>query len=197
MPSFVSTIIIAATVAAQTTSSAAQASDPSAQAVRSATKARDIGGFRLGMNIREANKIAKVQPIGSDQFETEHEGKSYNFGLTPRGRIYRVQSSQPLGRFAVDHVFTQSLAAKLTEKYGPPGSRTDTTFNWGLVEPVKDVSGTVRPFRTMWLAAHVSGGPGVDEVSLEMTMIDFRILWQDEAELNRAPRDEAATKIDF
>ena len=163
--------------------------------LRSATTARDVGGFTLGMPIREANAIALLTSIGGNQFDAAYEGRSYNFEVTPKGRIYRITASQKLGTFAVDHQFTDALAAKLSVKYGKPTSRGDDTFSWELIEPVKHMNGQVLPFNTMWMSASVSHGGGIDDVSLEMTMLDFRILWQDEAPLNREPRDAASAKI--
>lgn len=164
-------------------------------APNSATKARDIGGFELGTPISEIARTVSVEALGGDGFQVVRGGITYDFGATPRGRVYRIQSSQPLGHFAVDEAFLAALARKLSTKYGPPTNTTNTTFGWELVEPVKRAGSTVLPFRTMWASAYVVSAP--DGVSVNMTMIDFRLLWQDEIAINREPRSKAAADIAF
>jgi len=161
----------------------------------SATLARDVNGFRLGMTVEEARSLADLEYIGGDQFEARTEGIHYNFGVTPTGRIYRVQSSQSLGRFSVDRTFVQTLHQRLSSKYGPPGSDCADVFSWELIEDVTSADGTTVPFRTMWMTALI-GGSG-DDRTLDITLIDFRILWADQARLNQAPRTEAEERIAF
>jgi hypothetical protein len=165
--------------------------------IRSATKARDINGFALGMHIRDVRKMGPVEFIGGDQFETHSGDVSYNFGVTPAGRIYRVQSSQPLGKFRVDSAFLATLSAKLTAKYGPATTPEAGNYGWDLIETVSSPDGARYPFKTNWFAAHISGGSDGGEVSLEMTMIDFRILWADTAQLNKEPRVGGEARIRF
>jgi hypothetical protein len=162
---------------------------------RSATVARDINGFHLGMPIAEARKLADLEYIGGDQFEATADGFQYNFGVTPTGRIYRIQSSQSLGRFSVDRTFVQSLRQKLSVKYGPPLSDYADVFSWEIIEDVTMPDGNKGPFRTMWMTAMIGG----DESgrTLDITLIDFRILWADQASVNRAPRAEAEGRIAF
>ena len=160
--------------------------------MRSATTARDIGGFALGMHIHKVKAVTPLTWIGGNQFDATYEGRSYNFEVTPKGRIYRITSSQRLGTFEVDYKFTNALASKLSAKYGNPTSRGGDTFSWELIETVKHLNGQVLPFTTMWMSASVGHGGSVDDVSLDMTMLDFRILWQDQAALNRGPGDAAS-----
>ncbi len=164
-------------------------------AVRSATVARDVNGFHLGMPIAEARKLADLEYIGGDQFEATVDGFQYNFGVTPAGRIYRVQSSQSLGRFNVDRTFVQTLKQKLSAKYGPPISEYADVFSWEIIEDVTMPDGNRGPFRTMWMTAMI-GGHETDR-TLDITLIDFRILWADQASVNRAPRAQAEDRIAF
>jgi hypothetical protein len=161
----------------------------------SATVARDVNGFRLGMSVEDARSHADLEYIGGDQFEARTDGFSYNFGVTPNGRIYRVQSSQSLGQFTVDRAFIQTLRQRLSSKYGPPASDYADVFGWELIEDVAMPDGRMTPFRTMWMTALV-GGSGHDR-TLDITLIDFRILWADQASVNRAPRAAAEERIAF
>ena len=164
--------------------------------MRSATKARDIGGFALGMSIRDANEISPLEDIGNDQYRTTRDGIEYDFGVTPLGRIYRVQSSQFLGRFNIDAAFRRGLSAKLAAKFGPVGDATNETFGWELIEQIKRTNGMVLPFKTNWASAYVSSTYG-QGVTLEIKMIDFRYLWQDERALNAKPSMRGANRVTF
>lgn len=182
-------------LALSTTSAQLNAAEPTnvSQSWRSATKARDIGGFALGMHIRDANKISPVENLGNDNFKTEKDGIAYDFGVTPLGRIYRISSEQPLGRFQIDRAFLASLTSKLAGKFGPVAPGVRETFDWELVENITRTSGQVLPFKTNWASAHVSGSS--DGVTLYIKMLDFRYLWQDEGKLNRGSRDKAMSNI--
>lgn len=171
------------------------ASAQEAAAPRSATIARDVNGFRLGMTVAEARRMTALTYIGGDQFEAESKGFSYNFGVTPRGRIYRVQSTQQLGDFTVDRHFIAALEGRLRSKYGQPTSLSGDVFHWALRETVTHDSGQQLPFTTMWMSAYV-GGFGA-RPTLEITIIDFRILWTDQAAVNLGPQEAAANRMKF
>jgi hypothetical protein len=47
----------------------------------------------------------------------------------------------------------------------------------------------------MWMNAYVGGFGG--DPTLEITIIDFRILWADQAVANRVPREGAERQIQF
>lgn len=164
-------------------------------APRSATLARDVNGFRLGMTVAEARSLAPITFIGGDQFEAAKDKFTYNFGVTPKGRFYRVQSSQQLNNFIADRQFLAALGRRLAEKYGEPTSRDGDVFSWELIEPVTNNLGQTLPFKTMWMTAYVGGFGG--DPTLEITIIDFRILWADEAAVNREPRETAEGRIRF
>lgn len=186
-------ITLAMLGASATTS--AQTGEKAAQSQRSATVARDIGGFALGMHISEVNKIVPVENLGNGNFQTVRDGIAYDFGVTRLGRIYRVSSSQNLGKFDADAKFLSGLDARLTAKYGPTKGGETGSWNWDLIEPVRYPTGQVLPFKTMWASAYVSKGSG--GISLEIKLLDFRIMWADEARLNRGPTDKAVDAVKF
>lgn len=163
-----------------------------ATSFRSATKARDIGGFALGMGIRDAAKLSPLTAVGDDDYQTVRDGIEYDFGVTRLGRIYRVDSAQHLGRFKPDATFMRDLTAKLTAKYGPPTHASVGTFNWTLIEPVKRQNGETLPIETNWASAYFDDGP---DVTVHVKLIDFRIMWQDDAALSRGPRDDGSRKV--
>lgn len=183
-PLMLATFLIMAPALSGLASASAESSSPS----RSATKTRDIGGFSLGMNIRDAAKLSSVTAIGNDDYQTVRDGIEYDFGVTRLGRIYRVDSAQHLGRFIPDAAFMRDLTAKLTAKYGTPAHASFGTFNWSLIEPVRRAGGEAIPFETNWASAYFDGSP---DVTVHIKLIDFRIMWQDDAKLNRTPRDQA------
>lgn len=159
----------------------------------SATLARDVNGFHLGMTVAEARAKTPLEYIGGDQFEAVGEGITYNFGVSPLGRIYRVSSTQELGSFAVDRAFVAALERRLTDKYGKPDRRTGSSFYWVMKAASPD--GTKVIDSSMRMYAEVSGWPS--ERTLEITLIDFRIRNSDEAEVNRGPRSEAEARLKF
>ena len=163
--------------------------------LESATLARDVNGFELGMTVAEAREKATLTYIGGDQFEATSQGISYNFGVTPKGRIYRVQSSQPLGQFAIDRSFLDNLGRKLAAKYGAPHLASGETFYWKLTERITQQSGEELPFVTMWMSVYVGGSS--EGRTLEMTILDFRVLWADQADVNREPSQRGVEKVQF
>ena len=162
----------------------------------SATKARDINGFELGMPIKEAAKRVNVSFTQGELVQSTLNDIEYDFGVCPSGRIYRIQSSQPLGNFVPDEAFSQKLHAQLIEKYGRTDTSSPDILSWELIENVRYSDGKVRPFKTNWMSVLVSGGYG-SPITLDMTMLDFRICWEDVAQMNEKPRDEANEKVVF
>lgn len=177
---------------------AAAASEPMAamKPGMSATKARDINGFALGMPIKHAAKQMKVTFAQGELVEGTVGGIDYAFGICASGRIYRIESSQPLGRFTVDKTFTDRIGAKLFAKYGAATGGAPDNLDWFLIEPVRYTDGKVHPFKTNWAAAMVSNS-GEDGVTLELKMLDFRICWADTFERNEKPRDQAGERVRF
>lgn len=159
----------------------------------SATIARDVNGLALGTSFAELKTRLNLRPLGGGIFEAEKDGVKYELDFTPLGRLFSIQSVQPLGRFAVDRHFVETLSAKLQTKYGP-SARTNP-WSWSLSEPVSNASGTTVTMATNWLSAMTSSNG--DVVTLNIQMTDFRILWVDQAALNRKPRGDAEGHIRF
>jgi hypothetical protein len=183
--------------AAMVPASAASAGQPIAAVHRggSATKARDIQGFALGMPIHEALKRVSVTYSQGDQIQGKVGGIDVTFEVCPSGAIYFIDTVQTLGHFIVDKQFLDGLNAKLFAKYGH-GSGTPDDLAWDLTEPVRYTTGEVRPFTTNWMTALVNDDSG-DGVSLELKMLDFRICWAGYEKANRDPRNAAAGSIKF
>ena len=161
----------------------------------SATKARDIQGFTLGMPVRAALKRLSVTYRQGNQIQGKAGDIDVTLEICPSGAIYFIDTSQPLGHFIVDKPFLDALDAKLFAKYGH-GSGAPDNLAWGLTEPVRYTTGEVRPFTTNWMTALVNDDSG-DGVSLELKMLDFRICWAASETANRKPRDAAAGSLKF
>ena len=175
--------------------SPAFAGDPIA-AVRpgaTATKARDIHDFKLGMPIREAMKRFTVTYSQGNQIQGKLGEIDLTFEVCPSGAIYFIESTQPLGHFVVDKTFLGALDAKLFSKYGA-GHGTPDNLTWVLTEPVRYTTGEVRPFTSNWMSAFVMDD-SADGVSLELKMLDFRICWAEQEKANQRPRDAASEAL--
>jgi hypothetical protein len=158
----------------------------------SATKARDIHDFALGMNIREAMKRFHPTYTQGNQIQGKIGDVDLTFEVCPSGAIYFIQSTQPLGHFMVDKKFLDALDAKLFAKYGQ-GHGTPDNISWSLTEPVRYTTGEVQPFTSNWMTALVMDYS--DGVSLELKMLDFRICWSEAEKLNQRPRDAATQAL--
>jgi hypothetical protein len=159
----------------------------------SATRARDIQGFSLGMPIREAVKRMTVTFSQGDQVQGKLGDIDVTLEYCPSGAVSFIETSQPLGHFIVDKAFLDTLDTKLFAKYGR-GEGTADNLEWDLVEPVRYTTGEVRPFNTNWMSALVSEDSG-DGVTLDLKMLDFRICWADYEKANRKPRSAAGEAI--
>jgi hypothetical protein len=159
----------------------------------SATKARDIHDFTLGMPIREAMKRFTPAYAQGNQIQGKLGDIDLTFEVCPSGAIYFMQSTQALGHFVVDKKFLDALKAKLSSKYGPAHGTPDN-LSWALTEPVRYTTGEVRPFTSNWMSALVMDDSG-DGVSLELKMLDFRICWTEREKANQAPRNAATQAL--
>ena len=175
----------------------ASAQMPTAPTPVPATKARDIGGYELGMAIGEVRRRMTLAHIAGETFAGTDGDISYEFGFTPRGRIFRIHSIQKLGAFIPDARFARTLSTKLTAKYGEPISNAlpGGPISWETVETVQYPSGQKLPFRTMWMDAMLSDADG--QRTLDITLLDFRILWTDQAAVNQAPLQKAEGSVQF
>lgn len=112
---------------------------PTAPTPVSATKARDIGGYELGMAIGEVRRRMTLAHIAGETFAGTDSDISYEFGFSPRGRIFRIHSVQKLGAFHPDASFARTLSNKLTAKYGAPISNAlpGGPISWETIETVQ------------------------------------------------------------
>jgi hypothetical protein len=161
----------------------------------SATRARDIHEFALGMPIREAMKHFTTTYTQGNQIQGKVGDIELTFEVCPSGAIYFIESTQLLGHFVVDKKFLDALDAKLFAKYGP-GAGTPDNLSWALTEPVRYTTGEVRPYTSNWMSALVMDDSG-DGVSLELKMTDFRICWAERDKANEKPRDAATQAVQF
>lgn len=170
---------------------------PTAPVAVSATTARDIGGYELGMAIGEVRRRMTLSHIAGETFAGTDGDISYEFGFTPRGRIFRIHSIQKLGAFHPDASFARTLSNKLTAKYGAPNSNAlpGGPISWETIETVQYPSGQNLPYRTMWMNGVLSDADG--ETTLDITVLDFRILWADQAADNSVPRQKAEERVRF
>ena len=185
-------------IAITTCSTPALASEPMEpiKAGGSATKARDINGFAIGMSINEAVTRVTVTFAQGELVQSTLDGIQYDFGVCPSGKIYRIESSQQLGSFIVDKNFTDKLQSQLFAKYGGATEGNSGNLAWDLIEPVRYSDGKVHLFKTNWFSVLVSGGRNTS-VSLDMKMLDFRICWKEKKQMNQQPRSEANAKVVF
>ena len=163
---------------------------------KSATKARDINGFELGMPIQAALKRTKLTFRQGELFQTIMDGIAYDFGVCASGLIYRIESRQELGSFIPDEVFADNLKSRLFAKYGTTNDYSPLNLSWDLVEPVRYSDGKTHLFKTNWFSVLVSGGHG-SPLSLDMRMLDFRVCWDHKVQMNESPRDQGTDKIIF
>lgn len=189
------TVAVLATIALN--ANQAQAVCPTFKMTRSATIARDIGGITLGMRIAEINRMAPVSDNGFNVYSLELNGIKYEVEVSPLGRVFQIDAKQRLGRFAPDRQFASTLTAKLIAKYGQPSSNQlpGAPAVWSLTEPVDYPNVGTFPRTTNYFSASLSSDE--NEVILDMSMQDFRILWQDQASLNCAPAREGESRIRF
>jgi hypothetical protein len=186
---------LAAVIAFAVAASPAIAGDPIAPVHPggSATMARDIQGFVLGMPIREAMKRFTPTYAQGEQIQGKVGEIELTFEICPSGAVYMIDSQQPLGHFVIDKKFLDALQTKLFAKYGR-GYGTPDNLSWGLTEPVRYTTGEVRNFTSNWMSALVMDDSG-DGASLELKMLDFRICWAEAEKANQKPRDAATRAL--
>ncbi len=162
--------------------------------------ARDVNGIQLDMTLQQVTALAPngLNSLGRGQYTATISGISYDLGFTPLGHLFRIDSHEPLGYFAPDRNFGLSLSNKLATKYGVPETNQlpDGPAFWDFAMPYTENSGTQHMVATESLSAVLTAtykGP----VSLDMKLMDFRILRRDEALLNNAPQREAQSRVHF
>lgn len=162
-------------------------------------KARDLQGIRLDMTTSQVEQKAQARliPLGRGDFKMEFNQTVFDLGFTPKGHLYRIDSDQTLGVFQPDRTFAADLTSKLTGKFGRPNSNglPIGPICWGREEMVTDNYGT-NPREVESLSAMLLGGYG-QPIRLVMKMMDFRLLWRDQAALNEEPRAKAGADAQF
>lgn len=163
----------------------------------SATLARDVAGIELGMTFDQIRTRMTLEHVAFETYRGSAGGIAFDLGFTPAGRVFRIESRQSLGEFQTDAQFSKELEGRLAAKYGPPSQSglPDGPAYWQLVQHVRDAGGNVVSQTVMWANAILSSDE--DGRTLEITLLDFRILWADQARKNHLPSQEAAKAIRF
>ena len=179
----------------------ADAADASGMCPRATClSARDINGIKLDMTRSEVAQRfpGGIKYIGSDQYEDEDGGISYNFGFSATGHLYRIDSSQNLGKFIPDRAFGLQLLHKLEAKYGPTENSMlpDGGAGWNFYAYCTTNLGTRITCQTESLNVMLAGGYG-QPVELQMKLMDFRIMGRDEAKQNSSPKSQAERQMRF
>ncbi len=162
--------------------------------------AHDINGFALDMTVQEVTTAAHrpLIPLGRGQYQVKVDGVDYDFGFSVLGHLFRIDSKQELGRFIPDGAFGATLTNQLSNKFGPPQTNQlpgGPAF-WSFLEEYTDANGQKLNRETESLSAMLGGGYG-QPVSLEMKLMDFRIVRRDLARANAAPRSRAQGDVKF
>ena len=163
-------------------------------------RSHDINGFALSMTVQEVTTVAHqpLTPLGRGQYQVKVDGVDYDFGFSVLGHLFRIDSKQELGRFIPDGAFGATLTNKLSKKFGPPQTNQlpgGPAF-WRFLEEYTDASGQRLNRETESLSAMLGGGYG-QPVSLEMKLMDFRIMRRDLARANAAPKSRAQGDVKF
>jgi hypothetical protein len=163
-------------------------------------RAHDINGYALDMTVSQvaAQAGTRLEPLGGGQFKVSSGAIEYDFGFTPLGRLYRIDSSQRLGEFAPDRSFGLVLARRLATKYGEPHQNAlpGGPALWGYAESYVSADGMLLRRGTESLSAMMSGGFGMP-ITLDLKLMDFRILRRDEAAMNARPKSNAERAMTF
>jgi hypothetical protein len=152
-------------------------------------RATDVNGIRLDMTLAEVNTLARDQlnSLGFNQYSATIDGVQYRFGFTPLLRLYEIHSSTPLGRFSPNDEFYRAVSAKLTAKYGP------TRHFWERWSPTP---GEILLRQTQTVSV-LLGGDLYGPRSLDIDLLDFRILRRDLAASNAGPQAKAEAAVKF
>lgn len=162
--------------------------------------AHDINGFALDMTLQEVQAKAgkPLRHLSGGDFDVTLGDKSYDFGFSILGRLYRIDYEANLGNFIPDAAYGRNLARRLTEKYGPPQSSNlpgGAAF-WQFTEQCRTPEGQVLTCETESLSVSLFGGWG-SPMKLAMKLMDFRIMRRDIARANAGPRSKAEGATTF
>jgi len=162
--------------------------------------AHDINGFALDMTVEQVKAIAHqpLETIGGGQAKVTVDGVQYDFGFSVLGHLFRIDSDQNLGNFIPDQAYADSLAQKMSAKFGPPMENDLPTgpLSWGASERYQIAPGMVGTRQTWSLSALLFGGYG-QPITLHLKLMDLRIDRRDLARANAAPRSHAEDETKF
>jgi hypothetical protein len=162
--------------------------------------ARDINGIRLDMTVKEVAAFFPngLEALGVGQFQARNGDTEYNFGFSPRGRLFRIDSTQELGSFVPDRTFGATITQRLSKKFGPPqhNQLPDGPAFWTFLEQYPANGDLILNRETESLSAMLSGGYG-QPISLVLKLMDFRILRRDGAMVNAVPQNDAQKRVRF
>lgn len=144
--------------------------------------AHDLSGFALDMTVDQVAAVAgkPLAPIAAGHYQVTIYGTDYDFGFTPLGHHYRIDSRQQLGLFTPDPAFAPTLTERLTKKFGQPLSNQLIAgpAMWMFEEPYTGPKGEKLTRETEILTVLVTGGKG-EPVAVEMQLVAPRILRRD------------------
>jgi hypothetical protein len=176
------------------------ASTSASLAQKNGLLSHDINGFSLDMTVQQVAVVAHepLSSLGGGQYQVNVDGIDYNFGFSVLGHLFRIDSKQQLGHFIPDGAFAATLTNKLSKKFGPPqlNQLPGGPASWEFLEVYTNPNGQSVNRTTESLSAMLGGGWG-QPISLEMKLIDFRIMRRDIAKLNATPRSRAQSDVKF
>lgn len=167
--------------------------------VISCLSAHDIGGIQLDMGLAEVTQLfsGKLQSLGSGQYQGRKDGINYDLGFSSRGHLFRINSSQELGRFEPDAGIAAALTKRLAEKYGPPQENQlpGGTATWEFMKTY-EANGSAFNLFTETLHAHFMEHYQAP-TTLELQLMDRRIERRDDALKNADPSAMARAQMHF
>ncbi|MGA2654036.1 MAG: hypothetical protein ABSF28_26240 [Terracidiphilus sp.] len=144
--------------------------------------AHDLSGFTLDMTVDQVTAVAAkpLTQIAAGHYQVTVLGTDYDFGFTPLGHLYRIDSRQQLGLFTPDPAFAPTLSERLIKKFGQPLSNQLITgpAMWMFEEPYAGPKGEKLTRETESLTVLVTGGKD-EPVTVEMQLVAPRILRRD------------------
>jgi len=162
--------------------------------------AHDISGYALDMTVAQVEAVAhtRLRPLGGSQYNLIAGGVKYNFEFSVTGHLFRIDSQQTLGRFLPDDSFARTLTRKLVTKFGPPdlNELPNGPISWEHFATYHERSGQVVNRPTISLSALLLGGWG-EPITLNMKLLDFRIMGRDLSKANAIPRSRAEGDAKF
>jgi hypothetical protein len=144
--------------------------------------AHDLSGFTLDMTVDEVAAVAgkPLVTVGAGHYQITVYGTDYDFGFTPLGHLYRIDSRQKLALMTPDATFSPTLIERLIKKFGKPSSNQLLAGPavWMFEEPYAGPKGEKLTRETESLTVLVTSGNS-EPVTVEMQMVAPRILRRD------------------